>query len=71
MSKRVGGAVERNHVKRVIREQFAARSGMVGAGLDIVVIARPGVHEYVEEQGSAALGDRLEELLGRIAGGES
>lgn len=67
VSKRVGGAVERNRVKRVIREEFARRSDRVEAGLDIVVIARPGVHEYVEEQGSEALGVRLEELLDRVA----
>lgn len=70
VSKRVGGSVERNHVKRVLREQFASRSAILGTGLDIVVIARAGVHEYVEEQGSAALGLRLEELLTRIAAGE-
>lgn len=70
VSKRVGGSVERNHVKRVLREQFASRSGILGTGLDIVVIARAGVHEYVDEHGSAALGLRLEELLVRIAAGD-
>lgn len=70
VSRKVGGAVERNQVKRVIREQFAMRAGVVAPGTDIVVIARAGVHEYVEEQGSAALGERLGELLRRVGGGE-
>ncbi len=34
----------------------------------MVVIARPGAAEYLEERGSAALGARLAELLGRAAG---
>lgn len=70
VSRKVGGAVARNRVKRVLREQFATRAGLVPDGSDVVVIARPGVAEYVEEQGSAALGARLEELLVRLAGRE-
>jgi hypothetical protein len=27
------------------------------------VIARPGAHEYIEERGSEALGERLAELV--------
>lgn len=62
MGKRVGGAVERNRVKRVLREEFARIAPGLTPGVDYVVIARPGVHEYVEERGSRALGDRLQEL---------
>ena len=68
VSRKVGGAVDRNHVKRVLREQFAARGGVVPADTDVVVIARPGAVEYIEERGSAALGDRLQELLERALG---
>lgn len=68
VSRKVGGAVERNRVKRVIREQFARWSDRVPAGTDVVVIARPGCAEYLESRGSAALGDRLGELLGRLSG---
>jgi ribonuclease P protein component len=67
VSRKVGGAVARNRVKRVLREQFPTRAGLVPAGSDVVVIARPGAAEYVEEHGSAALGVRLEELLSRLA----
>ena len=65
VSKKVGGAVERNRVKRVLREQFAAIAPRLPGGIDVVVIARPGAAEYVEERGSAALGARLAELAER------
>lgn len=68
VSRKVGGAVERNRVKRVLREQFAAISGMVPGDTDVVVIARPGVTEYIDERGSVALGERLRELLERGLG---
>jgi ribonuclease P protein component len=65
VSKKVGDAVTRNRVKRVLREEFAERSGDVPGRLDIVVIARPGSADYLEEHGSSALGERLGELLAR------
>ena len=33
--------------------------------MDVVVVARPGVAEYIEERGSGALAERLRELAGR------
>lgn len=66
VGKRVGGAVERNRVKRVLREEFARISDGLQVDVDYVVIARPGVHEYVEERGSRALGERLEELVAKV-----
>jgi ribonuclease P protein component len=41
VSRKVGGAVVRNHVKRRIREWFRAARGSLGSGVDWVVIARP------------------------------
>lgn len=66
VSKKVGGAVERNRVKRVLRERFAEIAPSLPRGIDVVVIARPGCAEYVEERGSAAIGARLAELAERV-----
>ncbi len=65
VSRKVGGAVERNRVKRVLREQFATLASSLPGGIDLVVIARPGAAEYIEERGSAAIGERLRELAER------
>jgi ribonuclease P protein component len=65
VSRKVGGAAERNRVKRVVRERFAELAPSLPAGVDVVVIARPGAAEYLAERGSAALGARLAELAER------
>jgi ribonuclease P protein component len=65
VSRKVGGAVERNRVKRVLRERFAEVAGRL-EGVDVVVIARAGLHELIDEHGSAALGERLAALLERV-----
>ena len=67
VGKRVGNAVERNRVKRVLREEFSRIAGDLPPGVDFVVIARPGAHEYIEERGSRALGERLNELTERVS----
>jgi ribonuclease P protein component len=66
VSKKVGDAVTRNRVKRVLREEFAHRVQDIPGRLDVVVIARPGCAAYLEEHGSASLGMRLGELLQRV-----
>ncbi|HET7572789.1 MAG TPA: ribonuclease P protein component [Gaiellaceae bacterium] len=59
----VGGAVERNRVKRQLREAWRARLERVPAGHDYVVIVRPGLPEAVEANGFDWLGERLDEVL--------
>ena len=68
VSRKVGDAVTRNRIKRVLREQFAAYAEMVPTGCDVVIIARPGSAEYLEEHGSQAIGERLGEIVAKVVG---
>jgi ribonuclease P protein component len=61
--KSVGGAVERNKIKRQLREIWRARLEAVAAGNDYVLIVRPGLPEAVAANGFDWLGERVDEVL--------
>ena len=62
VSSRVGNAVVRNRVKRLVREIFRARRPLLGATLDIVVIAKPEAAQISHAQAAT----ELERALGVV-----
>jgi ribonuclease P protein component len=68
VSRRVGGAVERSRVKRVLREAFWAESERLPAGCDYVVVARPEARALDEREGMAGIRRSLAELVDGLGG---
>lgn len=63
-----GGAVERNRIKRQLREVWDARIDGVAPGHDYVLIVRQGLPEAAESNGFAWLGEQVDELLAKTTG---
>ncbi|CAN5556830.1 ribonuclease P protein component [soil metagenome] len=64
VGKRIGKAVQRNKVKRVVREAFwELAPDLTESHRDYVIVARPGVEGLVEREGAGGVRDSLAELL--------
>ena len=70
VSRKVGGAVERNRVKRLLREAFTVESARLPDGTDAVVVARPDARPLAEREGLAGIQRALGELIDKAAGTE-
>ncbi len=65
VGRRVGGAVERNRVKRLLREAFGEDQTTGWAGFDVVVVARPPSRELAETEGLDGIQRAVDELLAK------
>lgn len=65
VSSRIGNAVARNRVKRLVREVFRVRRSSIPNAVDVVVIAKPGADRLSYAQAATELERALELIAGR------
>ena len=71
VSRRIGGAVDRNRVKRVLREAFWAEAERLPEGADYVVVARPDSRDLAEREGADGVQTALAELVDALGGAQA
>ena len=63
VGRKLGGAVERNRVKRLLRDAFWACSEEVSSGHDFVIVARPDAGELASSRGERGIEEALRAVL--------
>ena len=63
VGRKVGGATERNKVKRAMREAFWSLSDHLPPGYDFVLVGRSGVADLIDREGTPGLTACLTSLL--------
>jgi ribonuclease P protein component len=69
-SRKIGGAVERNKVKRALREAFWGLAEELPQSYDFVLVARPDLSELLEKEGTVGVTASIEEALAGSGLGE-
>jgi ribonuclease P protein component len=68
VSRKLGGAVDRNAVKRALRDAFWAFADRLPADHDFVLVARPPLAELLDREGPEGVAQSVRETLAKASG---